>query len=193
MSGFLVWERGVAKDGIAKLGGLRGVEDSFEIDDGVSRANGWPDDASFEMSKMFPKDLGLADSMSSDELMVTSLALKEAVAIEGDTIEWLPVKLINHKGRMAPEQYFVMNPLRVVDCVDAKASNARYNPINEQYIDECDRLVLREDAIPEGLDVLRIQFIAGGILIRKSLAEKLTKANLTGLRFTEPSSYKGPV
>jgi hypothetical protein len=193
MSGFLVWGRGLMKDGVAKLGGLKGVKNSYQIDDGASRLDGWPTDATFKMSDRYKKDIGLADSMASSELHVGSQRLKDALTEAGAAnIEYLPVQIINHKDRLASDTYFVINPLTVIDCVDGPASGATYSPINEEDIKGCKTLVLRADAIPPDALVFRMKFVAGGILMRRDLADKLVATGITGLRFTELDKYRGP-
>lgn len=176
------------KDGVAKLDDVDNVEDSFEIHDGVSRSNGWPTDASFEMKKRFPKDVALADSLSSPGFVVLSGAVKKA--LDGvEKVEWLPVKIINHKGSVASADYFILNPLAKVACVDAQASGAKFDPVHEGMISTCEKLVLREDTVPAHLQLFRATEMSGLILVRRALAAKLTA--YSGLHFVEPDQFKG--
>jgi hypothetical protein len=174
------------------LHGLSGVSDDFEIHDGVSRLKGWPDDASAPMHPRYPKDLGLADSLMCGEFVVISAKTKDFVENEAmGKIEFLPIKIVNHKGRVGPEPYFVINPLEIVDCMDKDASVAEFNSTDEGFISGCEQLVLKEDAIPQELKVFRLGLWSGMILIRREVAEKMTTAGLTGLNFIEPAEYNG--
>jgi len=189
MSNYLVWRPGLKKDGICKLNGLTGVPKSYEIDDGVPRLQGWPPDAAAAMNPDFPKDIGLADSLSGATFLVISGKAKQFIEQENaGKIEFLPMKIINHKGRVASEDYFVVNPLDVVDCIDKEASGAE---MDDDMIEGCAQLVLKEDAIPKDLKIFRTKFWSGRILIRRDLAQKMTAAGLTCMSFTEPAEYTG--
>jgi hypothetical protein len=192
MNAYLVWRPGTKKDGICKLKGLTGVPKSFQIDNGVSRLEGWPAEAAAAMNPDFPKDLGLADSLPGATFQVISGKAKQFIekAAPGN-IEFLPMKIINHKGRLASEDYFVVNPLEMVDCIDKDASSVEFNPINKDVISGCAQLVLKEEVIPPDLKIFRAKFWRGMILIGRDLAQKMAQAGLTGMRFVEPAEYKG--
>jgi hypothetical protein len=192
MNGYLVWRPGTKKDGICKLKGLTGVPKSFQIDNGVSRLQGWPPEAAAAMNPDFPKDLGLADSLDGANFLVISGKAKQLIEQEtAGKIEFLPMKIINHKGRLASDDYFVVNPLDIVDCIDKDASSVELDSLNTEMIDGCAQLVLKEDVIPQELKIFRTKFWRGMILIRRELAQKMEKAGLTCMSFTEPTKYTG--
>jgi hypothetical protein len=191
-SAFLVWRRGAMKDGICKLNGLVGLEDDYEIDDGVSRSDGWPSDVSASMDPEFPKDIGLADSLPGTGFVLLSAAAKAFLEQKQvRNIEYLPIKIINHKGRAMIEPYFVLNPLEIVDCIDKDASGVRLSPMNKTMIKSCKQLVLHEEKVPAEARVFRTAFWSGRILIRRDLAEEMNAAGLTGMTFLEPQTYTG--
>ena len=182
------------KDGICKLKKITGVPDIFEINAGVSRLAGWPDDAAAAMSPKFPKDLGLADSLYGAIFVVVSAKVHHILEPEGGgRVEFLPLKIHDHKGRLASDEYFVVNPLAIVDCIDETASLAVRDEIDENSIESCAALVLREDAVSAGIVIFRPEHWRSLILIRRALADKLTAAGLTALRFIEPDKYTGLV
>jgi hypothetical protein len=192
MSGYLVWRPGTMKDGICKLKGLTGVPKSFQINSGVPRLQGWPAEAAAAMDPNFPKDLGLADSLDGANFLVISGKAKQLIEQEtAGKIEFLPVKIINHKGRVASEDYFVVNPLDVVDCIDKDASSVDLDTLNKDMIDGCAQLVLKENVIPQESKIFRTKFWSGRILIRRELAQKMQKAGLTCMNFIEPAEYTG--
>lgn len=192
MSGYLVWRPGLMKDGICKLKGLTGVPKSYEIDNGVPRLQGWPGDASAAMNPNFPNDIGLADSLSGANFLVVSGKAKQFIEQEkAGQIEFLPMKIINHKGRVASDDYFVVNPLDVIDCIDKEGSGAEIDSLDEDMIEGVDQLVLKEDGIPKDLKIFRTKFWSGRILIRRDLAQKMKDAGLTCMHFIEPAKYKG--
>jgi len=192
MSGYLVWRPGTMIDGICKLKGLSGVPKAFQIDMGVARSEGWPAEASAAMDPDFPKDLGLADSLDGANFVVISGKVKQLLQQEAPgKIEFLPIKIINHKGRVASDDYFVLNPLETVDCIDKEASSVELDSLNKDMIDMCAQLVLKEDVIPPELKVFRTKYWRGRILIRRDLAQKMEQAGLTCLNFIEPEEYTG--
>ena len=85
---------------------LQDVEDDFELLNGVTRVANFPPDASFRMSKDYPKNLKMEDFLvNENKLLVVSARVKEF--LEGQKIEqneFLPVRIINHKGREVKEK-----------------------------------------------------------------------------------------
>jgi hypothetical protein len=183
------------KDGICKLDALMGVPDDFEIHDGVSRLAGWPPDASAAMDPNFPKDIGLADSLNLAGFVVISARAREFLNDKGvgkpEKIEFLPIKIINHKGRLEAAEYFIVNPLDVIDCVDREASETKAEVLDKKMIRACERLVLRENVIPADLKIFRLGFWSGRIILRRELADSMKAAGLTMMKFFEPEDYEG--
>ena len=192
MTNLLVWRPGQIKNGICKLRGLNGVENDFELDEGISRVEGWPDDASSAMSPRYPKDIGLADSLYGAGFLVASAAVRKLLDDASVArVEYLPLRIINHKGRVASADYFIVNPLAVVDCIDAAASVVKENPLDPGSYSGCKQLVLRDSEVPPELAVFRCLHWPAVIVVRKSLADQMTAAGLTGLHFMEPLTYTG--
>ncbi|AKT40381.1 imm11 family protein [Chondromyces crocatus] len=189
---FLLWRPGSATDGICKILEVEGVEKSFELDDGAPRAAGWPADAHCRMDPDWPKDIALADSLLGASLVVISGRVKKALdEAQLTNVELLPIEIINHKGRVASEDYFILNPTEICDCIDKDASNVEWNDLDPDSICGCDALILDAAAVPETLAVFRLKHWKNQIVIRRELAEKLRAQGLTGLSFLEPEDYMG--
>lgn len=188
---FLVWESAY-QPGICSLMPVENVEDDFELTFGASRIAGWPGDALCRMSPRRKRDVGLADSLFGATSLVISGKLRRALEHEEvSDIEFLPIKIINHKGRVASDDYHICNPQRVIDCIDLARSRVTFSAIEPDTIMRCEGLVIREDAIPEGTKVFRLGRWLSTVLLRRDVAEKLVKEGLTGLCFTECRSFKG--
>jgi len=194
-SSFLVWIQGIYKDGVCKLGDLRNVADDFEISDGISRLAGWPADAASAMNPKFPKDIGFADCLAGTGFHVISAKAKQVLEGAGvgkpDKIEYLPIKIINHKGRVEPVEYFIVNPLDIVDCIDLKASEVDMDSIDKGMIQGCAQLVLREDLIPAELKVFRLAKWNSTIIIRRKLVDSMKAAGLTQMGFMDLLEFTG--
>ncbi|SRR6266511_2134357 len=169
------------------------IEDIWELDEGISRINNFPLDASCKMNPRFPNNIQLADNLYGAVLPVISLKLKENLEREvaENRVEYLPVRIINHKGRVASESYFILNPLDVYDCIDLDRSGVEWNKITSNLISYCKGLILKEKSIPEGYKLFRPKYWRSNILVRRDLVETLTKMGFTGLVFRETAGYKG--
>jgi hypothetical protein len=124
---------------------------------------------------------------------VVSGRLKEQIAAADSAgqIEFLPVTILNHKGRVASEDYFFLNPVGSVDCIDIEKSGVEWNDIDDTVISSFEQLVLKEDAVPPGVALFRPLHGTKTILVSRSLADRLETDGLTGLYFVEPDEYQG--
>lgn len=180
------------RNGICKLTHLDGVYDAFEIDEGTPRSHRWPDDVVTRMDPQFPHDAGLADSLfGAGFLILSGKARQEMRAAMISDVEFLPVRILDHRGRMASSDYSLANPLKICDCLDEKASRSRRCQRDPVVITACESLVLKEKKIPGHLHVFRLEHWRKVILIRRSLADRLIHAGVTDLAFVEPQAYRG--
>lgn len=194
LSKFLVWRPGTMTDGICKLKSLSGVTDSHEIDEGISRLSGWPSQASAKMDSRFPKDKGLADSLYGAGCIVISEKVKLSLENKGiRNLEYLPILILDHSDQVVTENYFILNSLECVDCIDVEASGADINDLDEDSFCGCERLILKENSIPHASDIFRLDRWKQVIIIRRDLADILKKENISGLMFIEPLEYTGLV
>ncbi len=192
---FRVWRPGRQTDGICKILGVQGIEDSFELDEGVSRLAGWPDDAFCAMDPRYPKDIQLADSLYGAGVLVISG--RAAATLDAETrdnrLELLPIRIVNHKGRSASDGYFIANPLAVCDCIDEPLSAAKRNPIDPESIVLCERLVLRHDNVPAELRVFRLEHWRDVVVVRTDFLDRVNDAKLSGFKLIDPDAYTGLV
>ena len=158
---------------------------------GTSLAKSFPSDAAFHMDPDFPKNLLLTDNLlNSDSAMVVSAKLADALRAQNVAkLEYLPVKIIDHKGKVASKDYSILNPLELVDCIDREKSKFRPSRILPEEIDKFDQLVLDETRIPEDRLLFRMKGFNDIALASKSLVDVLTKGNFTGLGWMPVSKY----
>ena len=57
-----------------------------------------------------------------------------------DEIEFLPLTIINHKGRVASQAYFIVNPIGTLDCLDQKRS--KFNIMEDGRLFRVEKYVL---------------------------------------------------
>lgn len=188
--GYRIWHSRY-QEGFCALGALLHVAKDEEILRGMPRAAGFPADAYYEMRADFPRDIQVPDNVYTMIHQVVSTRLWQVLepSLGRSRVEALPVKIKNHKGRLAKGEFFVLNPIDVIDCIDLGASGAVFNLLDPTQIMQVDRLVLRP--LPNDVALFRPQGWTRLLLIREDLAGKLLAAGLTGLVFLDPSRFEG--
>jgi hypothetical protein len=188
---FKIWDS-VYIEGYCVIRPPEGVPKAYELSRGISRQEGWSPDMTSKMSKEFPKDIALSDNLRGAGLVVISKRLREALPETPPAqLEFLPLRIMNHKGKIAADDYAIANPIGLVDCIDLEASNVTYNQINPQLISACDRIVLRADAVPAELQLFRPRHLPMKVFVRAELADRLQQAGFIGLNFRDPADFNG--
>jgi hypothetical protein len=170
---------------------LEGFEEIFHLWGGEKLEKQFPQNARFTMSGDRPTSTVLTDSLhNTDHLLVVSKRLKEFLQSAGvRQVEFLKVGIRNHKNKTVPDQYYIMNLLEPVDCLDRAASKAKTSPINKDRIASIKKLVLKPSAIESDRRIFRIANFPNAHLVRRDLAEDITKQGFTGIRWLEASKY----
>ena len=104
-------------------------------------------------------------------------------------VEYLPVSIVDHRGRIASPDYCIVNPINPVDCLDADKSGADWSELNEGTIDSIAKLVITEEKVPPARQLFRMKYFYDLILIRRELAEAINGSGATGIRWIEPKDY----
>lgn len=89
--------------------------------------DGYPSDAHVRMADDFGRQLGgiIGNTWS---LLIVHRAMKEALEqLHAHPVQYLPVAIRNHKNRLASSDYFVVNPLGALDCLDLEESEIEYH------------------------------------------------------------------
>jgi hypothetical protein len=147
----------------------------------------WPKDVRFHMDPNFPKAIQLPDCVKNAAgAIVVSKRFKELVEAERPAhLEYLPISIINHKGKLASADYFIINPYKLQDCIDRQASDLKWNAIDPDLISICKKLVIDESKIEPGCKVFRPKHLPVKVMFERGLAGKLQSAGLTGMKFDE--------
>src|SRR5262245_48917133 len=110
MSRFAVfgWEPG---EYAAEVTVIENVEDDYELLRGVPRLASWPDDATFRMDEDFPDDVQLEDVLRAGQRVIVASERFKSFLVERAprNNEFLPVTILNHKGRRVREPYWVVH------------------------------------------------------------------------------------
>ncbi|MCP3168887.1 imm11 family protein [Myxococcus qinghaiensis] len=133
------------------------------------------------------KGLVVPDLVSNTErIAIVSTRLKTLLEQHsGARIEFLPVSIANHKGRIAAKDYFIANVLDHVDCIDKERSEVQELDPDPARLSGLFRLQVLEDRIPAEANLFRLKPLPPAILIRETLRARLSAENLSGVRYIE--------
>lgn len=189
---YLIWETSV-EPGVTGLYYLENVDDAFEINEGISRAKGFPDDALFRMNPNHPKDVKLADQLFNYEshMVVHKKIATFLEAFPLKEVELLPVSILNHKGRVASKDYFIVHPLKVQECVNKDKSNIVWNPLDPDDIAAVFSLVVDFKSVDKSYPIFRPRHLLPRIMVREDLARALQKEAFSGIEFIPPEEFSG--
>jgi hypothetical protein len=167
------------------LGPLKNVKKDAYLNEGVPLLAEWPENACYEMDPDYKTRIQLTDSLIVRYYsVVVSERLKAFLlenGVEGN--EFLPVAVINHKGRTVKEKYFLVNNVDQQDAFDQTKSVFEKNTIDTTQIDTVKKMVLDYGKIKPTAQFFRLKYYNVMILVRDDLAAKLTASGMTGFSF----------
>jgi hypothetical protein len=167
------------------------VKDDFRLGQGIPLSKEWPADAHFRMSDNFPKDVLLEDFLFTGSTpLVASDRLKALLEAERvPSVEYLPVTLVNHKGRKEKAPYFIVNCITQQDCIDLKKTQVKRNKINPEIFSDVQNLTLDPRRVAPELLLFRMKEYPFIDVYRDGLAEKIKAAKLTGVKFVTTEEW----
>ncbi|WPB76674.1 hypothetical protein KYC5002_47760 [Archangium violaceum] len=188
---YLVWDRRDEGNSCALLTPEE-VERDWELSEGVPRAANFSPDALFRMSDRHKKNTGLTDNLiNMRRLIVASARLKDFLQFRAlKNVEYLPVSIINHKGKVASSEYFIVHPIHPQECLDLQASTPRYSHINPTDIATVKKLVVDPTKIDPDVSLFKLKNYGRPTLIRRQLADEILKAGFRGVSFLELHEYE---
>jgi len=190
-SKFMIWRADHA-EGQCVIGEPYPLEDGYELNRGIPREPTWPDEVTCEMNPEYPHDLELTDNLYGASVQIISLPLRDAlIKHKVNDVEYLPVRILNHKGKVASKDYFILNPPSTVECIDTKASKVKWNVLNKNFIRSCQQLVIDDAHVPAKVSVFRAKHLPTEILVRAELARTLQQDGFSGLFFRDPADFRG--
>jgi hypothetical protein len=160
-------------------------ESVWDLSIGQSQAAAWPKKVSFRMSADHPKDVALIDYISNREssLLVSPRFRDFFQEQQLPELEFLPVAILDHKGRVASDQYSIVNCLRIVDCVDQQNSAFRWDGLDPPSM-VARKVALNPESLGEDDRMIRPKFVPGKILLSEDLVQAINAGNFSGVAFT---------
>lgn len=190
---YLVWEWKYDEDACT-LSSIVGFEDSHLLNRGKSLESQFPDDVTVNMDPAHPESIELRDFIPLDDVQVCSMRVVEFLRAQDlSNVEYLPVAVVNHKGKVASKDYFIVNPTHVQPCLDPAASKARRSAIDPTIFLTIRRLVLDPARITPpnpAIKIFRPDEYFPPVLVARGLAEGLQEEGFTGFLFTEIEDFE---
>jgi hypothetical protein len=178
---YRIWKAAPAP-GICRLSSIIGYDEPWDLIRGRPLQSKLPKDVRYPMNASRPRDTKLTDTLANINLaLVVSRRLAEFLQekkVPG--VEYIQVPIINHKGKVASSDYFLVNILAIQDCLDLALSEPTYNHINKVEIDRVEQLVFDEKKIDPALPLFRIKNYYRHIIIEATIAAELEKHAFSG-------------
>ncbi|NRF66446.1 hypothetical protein HLB44_05575 [Aquincola sp. S2] len=186
---YVIWKY-VSVPHACVLNKLTGLEKQFRLRRGVPLQADFPDDVAFHMHPDFPNDLVLADNvLNINQSNVVSPRLRDFLAgRQLPSVEFLPLKIIDHKGRGAGN-YFIVHPVDPIDCIDRSQSVFEESDLVEGAIDSMSRLVIDPARIPAGRPLFKLQAFSDITLVHRDLTAAIDQQGFSGIGWTEIANY----
>ena len=182
---------GVSDAPYCQLESIENFADSFKLKKGISVANEWPDDVQFQMDMGLKKQIKLPDLVENmSSVLVVSPKLRDFLIKEKvSNLEFLPVTILNHKGRVATDDYLVMNTLGVQDCIDKDKSKITWNKIVTDQITDIENLTIIESNIEKDAQIFRAKGLVDVLFVREDLANKIVADGFDTVEIWDISDY----
>ena len=162
------------------------TEPCWRIPKGIKMEHRFPENASLKMGAT-RKGIMVTDYICNTiRWCLVSEQLKDILKTHATAeIEFLPFKLINHKGRIAAYPCYVANLIGSIDCVDLTKTKASTSPSNPEEFLTLFSLELDDSKVPVDSNLFRIKNDPNTIVIREDLKEILDENNIIGMKYVK--------
>ena len=118
---FFVWTAKIEPNA-AVLVDMKGFEKDYELDVGKPQSASFPSGVTLCMDSRKPTHTILIDSVKNTQgVVIISETMKVFIEQQMLTdVEFLPITIIDHKGRKLDDSYYIFHPINNVDCLDLK-------------------------------------------------------------------------
>lgn len=187
---FVVLDTGFTRDRHINFEALRRQEPVLE--------RGWPTgDVAREMTAMkmdrdFRRHTRLGDLVvNADDLLIASPRMAALLSEHESALEFLPLLIRDHKGKIATKDHVVVHPTPSIDCLNESCVEER-NSLDEHWVYRMPSMRLVERKIPKKRRLFRVQGVRGCSVVHQSLASAIEEADLSGVCFWPVSAMRSP-
>jgi hypothetical protein len=191
MNQFVIWEWSRDVKHAARLQDMINFDDAPSFVLGRPLQGTFPDNVQFQMDPDAPRDTVLTDFLVNiNSLLVVSRRLKEFLAARAiKSVEYLPVTILNHKGKVASPDYFIVHTIDDIDCLDLAKSVPRYSQIRKEAINRVQKMVLDPALVDPARELFQVKNLDGFTFATRSLAEAMTKEKFTSIEWLPIEDY----
>ncbi|MEQ1883075.1 MAG: DUF1629 domain-containing protein [Burkholderiales bacterium] len=173
-------------EGYCTVDQLEGFEDAWAVGQGVSLAATPPGKLTMSMYADEPRNTVLADNVQNmDCLLIVSPRLRAFLEEQQlNNVEYYPLEIKDHKGKVASNEYFIAHLTNPVDCIDPEASGAKWigEGLATKRIMSLKKLVLDPTRVPNDRKLFFAKYYNEVPLLRRELAEAMTLEKFTNVR-----------
>lgn len=122
---------------------------------------------------------------NTDSMLIVSSALKAVIEkhCQGVDIEYLSFTLYDHRRRVHSRDYFIINPIGSLDCLDEIASRVKHG--SQGAIVHVGEYVLDRAKVKEVPQLFRVAQWPSRYIIGLKLAQEIYDRNFTNVLWTE--------
>ena len=162
---------------------------------GESLMSDFPVGTTVQFSDAYPRARTLYDfaNNTSDLLVVSSRArtVLEPHHSEAAPAEYLPVQVLDHRGGVANDDYFILNLLGSQDAIDLSSSDYDMDALKKDQIDTIRHLALNRGSIDPAAKIFRASAMRRLVLLDDDVLESIQKAKLAGYRVFKADGWNG--
>ncbi|NMO14689.1 hypothetical protein HPC49_20010 [Pyxidicoccus fallax] len=158
----------------------------WRVHKGEPLAPVYPQDAKVFMSDDSP-GIKLSSLIGNTvNMLLVSRELKETIEKHcGNSAEYLPLSIYDHRKRLYGRDYTLINPLRIHDCLDFKASDIDWDEENPDEILYVARRILAREKLKDAPPLFRIARDTSTYVVGEALASEMQQRGFTNVVLIE--------
>jgi hypothetical protein len=124
-------------------------------------------------------------------LLVSEKVKNVLEGLEATNCEFIPITLLNHKGKVASTSHYLLNILGSEDAIDMEKSVCVMGSLEKEQILGIRKLVLKHDGISPGAHIFRAKTKMDEYFISQKLHEAFQREGITGYRTIPADGWDG--
>ena len=181
-----------AESGLATLvlpADLGGGLEPFELTTGQSIAKQLKSNLLLSFDPDFPDFRKLGDLQpNSNGLFPVSARLGQILRAEPE-VEFLPIRIADHRKKVVSDEYTLANFTKPVDCVDLTKSVYEMSSVDKAQADGIEKLVIDEKRVPAGRHVFRLKLRTTTVVVDQKLRDSIKAAKLKGVNLIPAEEF----
>lgn len=163
---------------------------SFHLAHGIPVRGLYPDDPRIHLSEEYP-GIRLESFIGNiKHMLVVSSPLRAVIEkwCQGQEIEYLPVHIYNHRGRLHTSDYSIINPIGTLDCLDREFSEVE---MMDDEVLSVERIVLSPTRLERAPHLFRVREDPCVYVVSEPLAQAIETGGFTNV-VLEPMEVTQP-